>query len=394
MVSQKEIEEFLHGEDPEKYIVALEYDYASGKIFKVIQHPEQGKVIKSDTFIPFAWVGNLHGKNFYGGSKMAQKQAMSEHGIIIEKLDTHGDERMENGLKFLVKTTKSYGNLINFFKGGGLDPWGQGNSDHIMVLPPTEQYLCQKGKRLFKGFDEYDEVHRFVFDIETTGLSPEDSQIFLIGMKDNKGFEKVIAAQNEEEERQIIIDFFDTIAYLKPTLIGGYNSAFFDFPFILRRAEILGLNPKKIAKTLNPQQPLKQKEGILKLANEMEPYTQTMMWGYNIVDIAHAVRRAQAINSDIKSWSLNSSQSSSEFSTMRPCSNRPWRLQIILSAFFLLPCVKSTMCEYTLFFRIKSLKYGKTAFFNAPLSIPTDKGRYSRIFSRIVAAVSLMSHRP
>ena len=43
---------------------------------------------------------------------------------------------------------------------------------------------------------------------------------------------------------------------------------------------------------------------MLKLANEMEDYTQTMMWGYNIVDIAHAVRRAQAINSDIKSWGL------------------------------------------------------------------------------------------
>ena len=304
MVSQKEIEDFLLGEDPEKYIVALEYDYASGKIFKIIQHPEQGKVIKSDTFIPFAWVGDLRGLNFYGGSKLAQKKAMSENGIIIEKLDTHNDERMEEGLKYLVKSTKTYSNLINFFKGGGLDPWGRGNSDHIMVLPPTEQYLVQKNKRLFKGFDEYDEVHRFVFDIETTGLSPEDSRIFLIGMKDNKGFEKVIACENDEEERKVIIEFFDTIAYLKPTLIGGYNSAFFDFPFILRRAEILGLNPKKIAKTLNPQQSLKQKEGMLKLANEMEPYTQTMMWGYNIVDIAHAVRRAQAINSDIKSWGL------------------------------------------------------------------------------------------
>ena len=304
MVSQTEIEEFLHGEDPEQYIVALEYDYASGKIFKIIQHPEQGKVIKSDTFIPFAWVGNLHGVNFYGGSKSAQKQAMSTHGIIIDKLETHGDERLEGGLKFLVKTTKSYSNLVNFFKGGGLDPWGRGNSDNIMILPPTEQYLIQKSKRLFKGFDEYDEVHRFVFDIETTGLSPEDSRIFLIGMKDNKGFEKVIACENDEEERKVIIDFFDTIAYLKPTLIGGYNSAFFDFPFIIRRAEILGLDIKKISKTLNPKQSLRQKEGMLKLANEMEPYTQTMMWGYNIVDIAHAVRRAQAINSDIKSWGL------------------------------------------------------------------------------------------
>jgi len=55
---------------------------------------------------------------------------------------------------------------------------------------------------------------------------------------------------------------------------------------------------------LSPEKTLRQKKGMLKLANEMEDYTQTMMWGYNIVDIAHAVRRAQAINSDIKSWGL------------------------------------------------------------------------------------------
>lgn len=304
MVSQEVIENFLLGEDPEKYIVALEYDYRSGKIFKVIQDPIQGKQIKTDTFIPFAWVGDLHGKKFYGGSKAAQKQAMSKHGILIEKLDTHGDERMEQGLRYMVKTTKTYSDLVNFFKGGGLDPWGRDNSGDIMILPPTEQYLCQKGKRLFKGFDEYDEVHRFVFDIETTGLSPEDSSIFLIGMKDNKGFEKVISAENQEEEKQLIIDFFNIINHLKPSLVGGYNSAFFDFPFIIRRAEILGLNPKNIIKTLNPDIQYKTKDGILKLANEMEDYIQMQMWGYNVVDIAHAVRRAQAINSDIKSWGL------------------------------------------------------------------------------------------
>ena len=304
MVSQKEIEEFLLGEDPEKYIVALEYDYQSSKVFKIIQDPEKGKIIKPDNFIPFAWVGNLHDKNFYKGNKFAQKQAMSECGIIIDKLETHGDPRLENGLRFMVKTTKTYQHLVNFFKQGGLNPWDRENSDCIQILPPVEQYLVQKQKRLFKGFEEYDEVHRFVFDIETTGLSPEESQIFLIGMKDNRGFVHSLSAQNEEEERQMIIDFFYTIDYLKPTLVGGYNSAFFDFPFILRRAEILGLDPKKIVKTLNPEVSIKQREGMLKLANEMEPYTQTMMWGYNIVDIAHAVRRAQAINSDIKSWGL------------------------------------------------------------------------------------------
>ena len=304
MVPQEEIERFLLGEDDEKYIVSLEYDYKSSKIYKVIQDPVKGKLLRPDTFIPFAWVGDLKGKNFYKNDKHAQKRAMSENGIIIEKLDTHDDERLENGLKYLVKTTKSYSNLVNFFKGGGLDPWGRDNTDSIQILSPVEQYLIQKSKRLFKGFDEYDEIHRFVFDIETTGLDPKTSKIFLIGMKDNRGFLKLLSAQNEDEERQMIVDFFKTIDELKPSLIGGYNSAFFDFPFILKRAEILKVNIKKICKTLHPDYTLKQKDGILKLANEMEPYVQTQMWGYNIVDIAHAVRRAQAINSDIKSWSL------------------------------------------------------------------------------------------
>ena len=304
MVPQEEIERFLLGEDEEKYIVSLEYDYKSSKIYKVIQDPVKGKMLRPDTFIPFAWVGDLKGKNFYKNDKHAQKRAMSENGIIIEKLEDHGDERLKQGLTYLVKTTKTYSNLVNFFKGGGLDPWGRDNSDSITILSPVEQYLIQKSKRLFKGFDEYDDIHRFVFDIETTGLDPKTSKMFLIGMKDNRGFLKILSAQNEEEEKQMIVEFFKIIDDLKPSLVGGYNSAFFDFPYILKRAEILKLNIKKISKTLHPDYSLKQKDGILKLANEMEPYVQTQMWGYNIVDIAHAVRRAQAINSDIKSWSL------------------------------------------------------------------------------------------
>jgi len=42
----------------------------------------------------------------------------------------------------------------------------------------------------------------------------------------------------------------------------------------------------------------------LKLANEVETFTQTSIWGYNVIDIIHAVRRAQAINSSIKAAGL------------------------------------------------------------------------------------------
>ncbi len=72
MVPQEEIEKFLLGEDDEKYIVALEYDYKTSKIFKVIQDPEKGKLLRMDTFVPFAWVGDLKGKNFYKNNKDLQ----------------------------------------------------------------------------------------------------------------------------------------------------------------------------------------------------------------------------------------------------------------------------------------------------------------------------------
>ena len=147
----QEIEEFLHGNDPEQYIVSLEYGWRSGRIYKIKEYPDRGKVIESDTFIPFCWVGDLSKKNFYNGSKEQQKAAISKHGILIEKLEAGEDERLKGGLTYLIKTTKSYRDLVSFFRQGGINPWDSDNRDAIMILPPIEQYLVQKKKRLFKG---------------------------------------------------------------------------------------------------------------------------------------------------------------------------------------------------------------------------------------------------
>ncbi len=303
VISQEVIENFLNGWDPEEFIVGVEYDYQHNKIYKIIQDPVRGKVVKPDSLTPFLWVGDLSSCNFYQGSKSLQKKKMGEYGIIIDKLETHGNERLENGQCYLVKSLKGYRELINFFKQGGLDPWGEKFRHLFTILSPVEQYLIQKKKRLFKGIDDYSGVHRFVFDIETTGLEPETNEIILIGVKDNRGLQKTIPAFGPDGEKKCIEQFFEIIKDLKPTIIGGYNSASFDFPFILKRAEILGVDIEECTAILTSDG-IKQKEGVLKLANEVEPYTQHIIWGHNIVDIAHAVRRAQAINSEIKSWGL------------------------------------------------------------------------------------------
>ena len=131
MISQEEIESFLHGNDPEEHIVSIEFDYLSDSIYKIKEIPGKGKEIRKDTFIPFAWVGDLKNLNFYQSSKGLQKEAMSKYKIVIEKLETGGNERLEKGLKFMVKSLSGYRALIQFFRDGGLDPWGDKSKDLI-----------------------------------------------------------------------------------------------------------------------------------------------------------------------------------------------------------------------------------------------------------------------
>jgi DNA polymerase elongation subunit (family B) len=304
MIDSKEIESFLHGNDPEEFIVAIEYDYRDNCIYKVKETPGKGKEIRKDTFTPFAWVGDLKNLKFYNDSKSAQKEAMTKHGIIIEKLNTHGNERLEKGLTYMVKSMKGYRELIQFFKEGGCDPWGDKTKDKVTILPPVEQYLISKEKRLFKGFENYNEVTRMVYDLETTSLEPKDGRIFMIGIKTNKGYHKVIECTDENEEKGAIMEFFKIINEIKPSIIGGYNSANFDWHWIFERSRILGIDLKKVCRSLNPNHSYTRKDGMLKLANEVETYTQTSIWGYNVIDIIHAVRRAQAINSNIKAAGL------------------------------------------------------------------------------------------
>jgi DNA polymerase elongation subunit (family B) len=126
----------------------------------------------------------------------------------------------------------------------------------------------------------------------------------MIGIKTNKGYHKVIECLDESQEKGAIIQFFDIINEIKPSIIGGYNSANFDWYWLFERGKTLGLNMKKVIKSLNPQHSFTRKETLLKLANEVEEFTQTSIWGYNVIDIIHAVRRGQAINSSIKSAGL------------------------------------------------------------------------------------------
>ena len=311
----EDIKVFLEGRDPEKYIVQVELDQTddwsvdeSNRVYTIIDDPKKGKMIKTQKFTPFLWTKSLRGSGFYGDDVEKMRREAKKYGIYTEKLRTDDNERLEEGFKYIVKTSGTYRDLLNFFKRGGLDPWKR--RDMIQMVQPIEQFMIQTGKRLFKGFEDYTEVHKMVFDIETTSLEPEEGHIFLIGIKDNRGFRTIIDSYDEngkwteETERKMIIKFFEIIHERNVSIITGYNSENFDWRYILGRAKLLGLDVEKIAKTKHPLINLKRKEASLKLGAELEQYEQTVIWGTNVLDTLHRVRQAQALNSNIREAGL------------------------------------------------------------------------------------------
>lgn len=324
ILNNEVISNFLEGSNPKKYVVSIETTYGSNLANLITNDPKQGKALEQISFKPFLWVKQDIGKYLYGGDKTKVKVGMREKNVTIKTLKTDNNgftpKRMDEGYKFLVETTGTYSDLLNFFIDAGVNPKSRDLinpkkpelgkwSDLFMLISPTEQFMIQTGIRLFKGFDDYDDLHRLQFDLETTGLDGKTDRIFQVGVRNNRGFEYVIEVTGNdpkeirENERAAIKLMGKIIDDLKPDVITGYNSEDFDWQFISDRCEMLSINLKEMFRGLNGA-PLYRTQSTLKLGGESQNYLQAYMWGYNILDISHAVRKTMAINSEIKKWSL------------------------------------------------------------------------------------------
>ena len=321
-ITDETVNTFLNGHDPMERIISVECDYMEDMVSIIYVNERGQKMVKKDQFKPFCWAKHSACVRMFKGDRKLLARKLKEYGINVRALITAGadgktHERVENGYKFLFFSTKkmSYNRFLNFFKEAGTPVYGskEDRSDQtreFMTASPVEQYLIQTGKRLFKGYENYDELKRFLFDLETQGLNPEVHAIDQIGMRTNKGFERIITITGEGKEREInelnaIEEFVRTIAIEKPDIIAGHNSENFDWDFLIVRCKKLGSSFEEITKKyfVHPIYK-KKKEAILKLGGEMEYYYPTVAWGFNILDSLHAVRRAQALDSNMKSASL------------------------------------------------------------------------------------------
>ena len=323
-----EIKTFLEGENNDlKYLVHVETN-PNENVADCIVHPPDGeKEILKVPFTCFMYIKDFkrNGITLFNGDKQVEKSMRIMHGIEFHKLKTGGQKRLKEGYCWKVTSSKSYNSIIKYFKEGGIYMYQKAEDEYgnelknkkgdpiflyrdLFYSPKLfEQFLIDKKARLYKGFEEYNDVHRLTFDIESTGLRPEISRMFAIGVRDNRGFETILEVDkfNDDSEIQLIQDFFNLISILKPAIVAGYNSEEFDFEYILGRAKILGVDMYKLVTSLREDIKIKRRpNSSVKIGGSSEKYTSTIMWGVAIIDILFATRRTAAINSDIKETNL------------------------------------------------------------------------------------------
>ena len=321
-----EIKGFLEGYNNDfKYVVNIEADPSTNFAECIIHEPNKEKRIEKIGYMPFMYMKDLSKTNhkLYAGYPEDHIDRMKiKHGITITMMKTGNQKRLIDGYCYKITSRKSFNNIINYLKEGGIDPYEKlkdsngkfikDKKDRIIYkhrdlfyFPRTiEQFLISTQIRLFKGFEEYKNIHKVTFDIETFGLRYQIARVFAIGVKDNRGFERILEVDklnDDESEIKLIQDFFNVINHLQPAVISGYNSEMFDFEFILGRAKILKMKLSEIPTGLRKEVELSRRPNTsVKYGNTSDRYTATEMWGYSIIDILHAVRKTSAINSEIK----------------------------------------------------------------------------------------------
>lgn len=323
-INSEVINDFLTGFDPMERIVTLECGYGDDQVSIIYNNDIGEKRVKKENYYPFVWVKQSAAQRLFDGNRVELKKKMAEFGIRVKGLNIYNKdgktaERLENGYRVMFYASKrmAYNKFLRFFQIAGMpvypndkDKDQKSSSKDFLAVSPIEQFMIQTGKRLFKGYDDYDELTRLEFDLETQGLEPKLHAIDQIGIRTNRGFEKILTITGEGNERRkneliAIEEAIKIIADIKPDVITGHNSENFDWNYLIVRCDVLGSSMQEISSKYFKQALYKKKrQTVLKLGGEIEYYYPTVLWGYNITDSLHAVRRAQAQDSNMKKADL------------------------------------------------------------------------------------------
>lgn len=330
-INEEVISTFLSGYDPMERIVNLEYKYDDDKIKVIYRDENDNKCEMMDFFHPFCWATRSACDKLCKGDRVKLRELLIKYGIKVKKLDTRdtkGVERSEydNGYLFMFYTIQamSYKKFLEFFQKADNPIYSKKgeeiskkSSKQYLIVTPQEQYMISTGKRFFKGYEDYNDLLRLIFDLETEGLDPTIKRIIEVGVRFNRPvktktglreYEKIFKLKGTTEEEknaceiELIKIMLKMVQVFKPDVITAHNGENFDWWFIIERCKQLGTTIEELSKPFFNGNFVRKnnRETVLKLGGEMETFYQTIVPGTIITDSLHAVRRAQAIDSNME----------------------------------------------------------------------------------------------
>lgn len=339
-ITPEVISTFLDGHDPQERIVNLEYEYKDNFITVYYRDEDDNKCSSREPFYPFVWAKQAACDKLCGGDRGEVRRLLQKYNIwckVLDITDTDGNviSEMKNGYMYMFYALKpmSYTDFLQFFKEAKCpvyskdkpkngkesftdQPIAKKNDKLYLSVTPQEQFLISTGKRFFKGYEDYDELLRLIFDWETTGLDTRKDRIEQFGVHFNrpvkyKGkyitFDKIYSTEGETEEEKDaselsnIITFVRIIYTFKPDLIAAHNGEAFDWNILIGACERLGTSLEEISRKFFDGKSIhkEERETILKLGGEIEKYNRTIVPKTIVIDSLHAVRRAQALDSNM-----------------------------------------------------------------------------------------------
>lgn len=323
--TNEEVEAFLKGTNPQEHIIKIECDFNDDHATVIWRDENFQKHYTKEPFYPFCWAKQEAGRQMFGGNREILKLELQAAGIECKGLaiaNSDGDvhPRMQNGYNIMFHAIRPMSNqqFQKFFDKADVPikpkpTHPTHGKNYYKTVAPNEQFMIETGKRLFKGYESYDDLLRMQFDIETSGLDPKKDTLDQIGCRTNKGFEKIITVEGETPEEYFknaynaMLEFYEDIAEIDPDIISGYNSENFDWNFFdifsqTHYNETLAEMSKspKLSRGIYKR----KQETVLKLGGEVEYYKPTVCWGKHITDCLFSVRRAQALDSNMKKATL------------------------------------------------------------------------------------------
>jgi DNA polymerase I len=166
---------------------------------------------------------------------------------------------------------------------------------------PVEQYLMQTGRVYFQGL-KFEDLHRLQFDLETTSLDPHRGRIFLIAVRDSRGFATTLEAPSPDDEAEMITKLCQIIRDRDPDIVENHNLFSFDLQFLEYRAEAVGV-PLRLGRDGGPER-LERREETLAIGPEARRRVRYSVAGRELIDTLDAVRRYDFVVRDLPSYGL------------------------------------------------------------------------------------------